>query len=348
MSVPSQVQNLVAQQADGNILLTWNASLGSTSYTVQRSTDGLNFTTIASSNSTSYTDPYPGVGIQFFYQVISVNGSGNGVASTIISMVAAPPGEMSLAELRLRSQQTADRVNSGFVKAAEWNSMINLACFELYDILVTAYEDIFLAQPFYINTNSINQFYDLPDGLNYKGGVFGGSAGSPLPAFYKLSGMDLGVNTSNNAWVTLNKFNFSDRNSYVYPNSTSTIYGVYNMRYRIMGTQVEFIPIPAGNQQVRGWYIPRLKSLLADNDVTTIGFSGWLRYVIVRAAIYALTKEQVTDTTTLQEELIFLKTRIEQASQNRDQANTDTVSNTRRDGVYGGGSFCGDGANGGW
>ena len=60
-----------------------------------------------------------------------------------------------------------------------------------------------------------------------------------------------------------------DRNKYFYPNTQSTIYGVFNMEYRIMGmSNVMFIPIPSGNQYIRLWYYPRMKMLQADNDVT--------------------------------------------------------------------------------
>ena len=224
--IPYQPQNLNAQQTDGNILLTWTGSLGATSYQIQRSTDGVNFTNLATSTGVQYVDPYPGVGIQYFYQVAGVSGAGTGTYSSIVSMVAANPGEMSLGELRLRSQQDADRVGSDFVGTAEWNSFIRLAMYELYDLLITAYEDYNIAPYVYINTNATSQSYALPDGLNYKGGIFGSSTGSPSPKFYKLAGVDLGVNTSNNAWVTINRFDWIDRNAYVYPNSTSTSYGV--------------------------------------------------------------------------------------------------------------------------
>ncbi len=142
------------------------------------------------------------------------------------------------------------------------------------------------------------------------------------------------------------KFNFIDRNKYVYPNSTSTIYGVYNMAYRMMGNNLNIIPTPAGNQQVRLWYAPKLPALLADSDLSTIGYSGWLRYPIVRAAKYALDKEE-SDTSKLDAELGFLKLRIEQAASNRDIGIPDTISNTRQDPIYGGGGF-GGGGQGGW
>lgn len=350
MSVPYQPQGLVSEQADGNILLSWTAVLGATSYQVQRSTDGVNFSNLAAATVTAqYLDELPGVGIMYYYQVAGINASGTGPYSSITQMVAAPSSEMSLYELRLRAQQCADRVGSQFVTNSEWNAFLRLAMYELYDLEITAYEDLFSDQIAYINTNGSTLNYPLPDGTNYLGGVYQGTSGDPARAFYKLVGMDLGINTSNNAWVTLLKYDFIDRNNYVYPNSTSTIYGVYNMRYRMMGANINFIPTPAGNQQVRMWYIPRLPAMLADNDVSTIGFSGWLRYVIVRAAKYALDKEESSDTSKLDAEILFLKARIEQSASNRDAGIPDTISSTRQDPIYGGTGFgSGGGASGGW
>jgi hypothetical protein len=176
MSVPYQPQNLTAEQADGNILLTWAGSLGATGYLVQRSTDGVNFSTLATLGLVSqYVDSLPGVGTTYYYQVAATNGSGTSTYSSIASMVAAPPSEMSLGELRLRAQQTADRVNSNFVTVSEWNAFLRLSMYELYDLLITSYEDLFASQYVYINTNGTTQNYPLPDGAtNYLGGTYGG------------------------------------------------------------------------------------------------------------------------------------------------------------------------------
>lgn len=350
MGVPYQVQNLDAQQSDGNILLTWSGSLGSTSYNIQRGTDGVNFTTLATATAVQYLDSLPGTGIKYYYQVAGVNGTGTGSYSSIVSMVAAPPSEMSLGELRLRAQETADRVDSPFVGTSEWNAFLRLALYELYDLVMDSYEDYFSSEIAYIQTNGSTANYALPNGVsNYLGGNFSGVSGTPSKAFYKMIGMDLAVNTStvNPAYVTLRKFNFIDRNKYVYPNSTSTIYGVYNQAYRVMGNNVNLIPTPAGNQTIRMWYAPRLPGLLSDTDLTTIGYSGWLRYPIVRAAKYALDKEEGTETMKLDAELLFLKQRIEQASQNRDAGIPDTISETRTDSIYGGNGWSG-GGNAGW
>lgn len=351
MAVPGQVQNLAAEQSDGNIYLTWNGVSGATTYNIQRGTDGVNFTNLAVSASNSYLNSLPGVGIGYYYRVAGVNIDGTGTYSASAFMIAAPPSEMSLYELRLRSQQTADRVNSQFVLTTEWNAFARLAMYELYDLLITTYEDYGIASPILIPTNSTTFQFPLPNGVsNYLGGTYGGVSGDPASAYYKLSGVDLQVNSSTvtPSWVTLNKFNFIDRNQFIYPNSTSTIYGVYNMRYRVMGNNIMFIPTPAGNQTVRLWYIPRLPGLLQDTDLTTIGISGWLRYVIVRMAKYALDKEE-SDSSKLDAELLFLKKRIEESAPNRDNSMPDTISNTRKNTGYGGMDGSGmSGGQGGW
>jgi hypothetical protein len=350
--VPYQVQNVNAEQADANILITWQGSLGATGYIVQRSTDGINFTPLATLGLvTQYLDSLPGIGIMYYYNVVATNSSGNVVASSYAQMVAAPPSEMSLYELRLRSKEAADRVESSFVTTPEWNSFIRLAMYELYDILMTSYEDYFAQEYVTIQTNGTTMNYPLPDGAtNYLGGSYTGTSGTPAKAFYKLAGMDLNVNTSilTPSRVSLLRFDFIKRNQYVYPNSTSTIYGVYNMRYRLMGNNINIIPTPAGNQTLIAWYSPRLPALLSDTDLTTLGISGWLRYVIVRASKYALDKEEGTDTSKQDAELVALNKRIQEASSNRDAGIADTISETRIDPIYGGTGWGGGSSSGGW
>lgn len=353
MAIPATPTSLSIDQSDGNILVSWNGSLGATGYVILRSTDGVNFTTLATTGIvTQYVDRLPGIGQMFYYAVAAQSTSSTSPYSSVVQMVAAPPSEMSLYELRLRSQQTADRVNSNFVTTSEWNAFLRLAMYELYDILIMSYEDLFAQQQVSVNTNGTLANYPLPDGVtNYFGGTYPSTGTTnPAPALYKLAGVDLNVNTSNvtPSRVTLKKFVFIERNEYVYPNSTSTIYGVYNQRYRLMGNQLNLIPVPAGNQTLTLYYSPKLAGLLKDTDLTTLGYSGWLRYPIVRAAKYALDKEE-SDTTKLDTEIAFLKQRIEEASQNRDTGVADTISPTRGDPLYSGNGFGGQGSSsGGW
>jgi hypothetical protein len=118
------------------------------------------------------------------------------------------------------------------------------------------------------------------------------------------------------------------------------------MRYRVMGSKLTFIPTPSGNQTIRLWYIPRLAELLQDTDTTTTGVSGWVEYVIVRAAKYALDKEE-SDTTKLDQEILFLKQRIEESAANRDAGTPDKISDSRMT-SYGSGFGDRNGSSGGF
>lgn len=343
MATPGIPQNFNVQSANQTILVSWAISPGATSYIVQRSLDGVTFTTLATVSgsplATSYLDSAVTLATQYYYQVAAAIGAAVSPYTIAQSAVPVPTGEMSLSQIRLEAQQRADRVNSQFVSQSEWRSYINKAMFELYDLLTTVYEDYFIATPIQFVANGANANYALPNGSNTFTNALTGGVFIP-PAFYKLIGVDLAVNSTQNAYVTINKFNFSDRNSFVYPNSGSTIYGVFNLRYRVMGSNIQFIPNPSGNQAIRLWYVPRLTELLNDTDTTAMGISGWIEYVIVRAAKYALDKEE-SDTSILTQEIVFLKQRIEESAANRDAGQPDTISDTRNNNGWGSGGMQG-------
>ncbi len=340
MAIPSTPQNFLVQTGNRQNYISWDLSSGATSYTLQRSTDQLTYSTIASPTVTVYLDESVTIGTEYFYKVAAVNSDGTSEYTSAQSVVPAPTAEMSLGQLRLMCQQKADLVESQFITVPEWNNFINLAMYELYDYLIKIDPDQFSTTPYQFATDGSTFIYNVPDGAtSYINGVTGAS-GYIAPPFYKLLGVDLSVNTSSNAWVTISKYNFIDRNKFIYPNTNSTLYGVFNIRYRLVGAtdagiqQLQFIPTPTGNQQIRVWYAPRLTQLLADTDITTIGFSGWLNYVIVRAAKYALDKEE-SDSSKLDQEILFLKERIESTAPERDSGRPDTISDVQSWGTWG-------------
>ena len=342
MGIPGIPTNFNVQTGNQKILASWDLTTGATSYIVQRSEDNVTFTTLATISgtplATSYLDSTPVIGVQYFYKVAAANTSGSSPYTQSQSAIAARSGEMSLAAIRLKAQQRADRVNSNFVSQTEWNSYINQSLFELYDLLIDSYEDYFVATPITFQADGQTFLYPLPDGsIQFTNPL----NNQPIiaPPIYKLLGVDLALNNANNAYVTVNKFNFADRNRFVYPNTSSTIYGVFNLQYRMMGNNIEFVPTPSGGQIIRLWYIPRMVELLQDTDITSEGISGWIEYVIVKAAYYALTKEE-SDTSSLVMQLAALQKRIEESAVNRDAGQPDTISDSRRN--------YGNGFGGGW
>lgn len=350
MAVPGIAQNFFVQTANQVNLVSWDLVSGATSYVVQRSQDNITYTTVATLSgtplATSYLDTTVVLGTQYWYKTAAVNATGTGLYTTSQSVVPTPTGEMCLSQIRLAAMQRADRVNSNFVTMPEWRNYINQSMFELYDLLVTVYEDYYVAPPIQFVTNGSTYQYPLPNGslsfLNPNTGVTGVAR-----PYYKLLGVDLALNSSPNGYVPVKKFNFSDRNKFVYPNSASTIYGVFNCEYRVMDNYIEFIPTPSGNQAFRLWYVPRLIELLQDTDTTTTGISGWIEYVIVKAAYYALTKEE-SDTSALVLQLTALNDRIISSATNRDAGMADTISDTRNSSGWGNGTSGPGGAVGGW
>lgn len=339
-------QNFYVQQANGQVYLLWDLVTGATSYSVYRSTDGITYSSLASPTVPEKLDSTVSNGTKYWYKVASVNGSGTSSFCSPQSIIPSPTSEMSLAALRLASQQKADRVNSNFVTLPEWNTFINLALTELYDLLITTFEDYFTTTPALFTADGTTFLYSLPDGIASYTNLSGSSfVAAP---FYKLTGVDLGVNVGQNSFISLTKFNFANRNQFVYPTPGGAIYGVFNPQYRLVGNKIEFIPTPQSGAKIRLWYIPRLPFLLQEADITTIGFSGWLQYVIVRAAKYALDKEE-SDTGKLDAELLFLKERIENSAMNRDVGSPDTISDVRSDyGMNGGRGGYGGPTGVGW
>lgn len=238
----------------------------------------------------------------------------------------AQPGTMTLLQLRTASRQRSDMVNSQFVTDSEFNSYINQSYFELYDLLVQKYgNDYFVATPLSFTTDGQAYLYPLPDGTLY----------SAAPAFYKILGADLNLNTNaNDSFITIPPFMFAERNRYSVPNMQA-FYGITNLRYRLQGNNLWLIPTPAAGQVVRLWYIPRLNELVNDADVAD-GVSGWTEYIIVDAAIKAMQKEE-SDVSVLMAQKQALVARIEAAAENRDAGNPQVVSDTQSQNWSGGG-----------
>lgn len=308
MAIPAIPQSLVVQQGNAQVFLSWALSAGATSYSVQRSTDGVTYSVVSSPVVNSYLDTTVVVGTNYFYQVAATNASGTSSYTPAQSIVPTNTGDLSLGQVRLMAQQRADMVNSNFVKTSEWNTYINQSYFELYDLLTTVYEDYFIQTPYIFQTT--------------------GAASYALPTdFYKLMGVDCGLANQTNAWATLKKFPFSKRNEYVYPQISTTLLGIFDLKYRVMGNSLYFIPTPASGQYVRVWYVPKMTQLLKDTDILT-GISGWSEIVITDAAIKAMQKEE-SDVTVLEGQKMALMKRIEEAAANRDQGMADTIADTR-------------------
>jgi hypothetical protein len=347
------VQNIILQTGNGQNFLTWNLITGIANYTVQRSTDGVNWTTVASPTINQFLDSSVVIGTNYFYQV----SSGTGFSpSQPNSITPCAPGQINLGYLRYRVRLRADMPKSNFLTNDEYNFLINDSVDELYGLLVSKYgEDYFLAPLQVFSTNG-QMFYPLPDGTNYlnTNGIPDPN-GKPAPACYKVHKIDVnsfGANLSNtNGWVPLNRCNAADLDKYnlLLGAASNNVSGQYcQFQYREMGSNVAIIPTNSG-QYMRLWYVPIRQQLLQDTDMMPFGYAAWWEYVVLDAAAKALAKKQFLDQA---QELLNRKeammVRIETEAANRNVGQPNTATNSRAmlgDPNFGGGMY---GRNGGY
>ncbi len=319
-------QQIILQTGNGKNLISWDLVVGATSYSVQRGTDGITFVTVGTASTNGYVDSAVTVGVNYYYQVASVNGSGTSSYNACYPLSITPclPGQINLGYIRYMAQLRADKLNSQYLTTDEWNWNINQSATELYDHLVDKYgDDYFFAPPLLIPLTGA-QSYDLPDGANY----------SAAPALYKLNGIDVNISGSstgpNAGWTPLSRSNWSDRDRYTtWPGQAGALNNIYQMSYRVMGNQLYLFPRNI-NMLIQLWYVPILAQMLQDTDMLAFSISGWSEYVIVDAAMKAMIKEESFEKwNALAQTKMGLIERIGVTAANRDVGQPNTISNFR-------------------
>ena len=330
---------VILQTGNGQNLLSWNRVGGATGYSVQRSTDGVNFTVIGSPAVNYYVDSTAIIGTNYYYSVASVTPAGISgyTPSQPNSITPCAPGQINLGYLRYQSRLRSDMLRSNFQTNDEWNIEINQSNKELYGLLVQKYgEDYFLAPPLIIQSQGL-QSYELPNGTNYPNvGGQPNPSGSPAPACFKVHGIDFNAFGAqlNNAqgWIGMSRFNFADRNKYNFllGAASNNVSGQYcQFQYREMGTQVYVLPVNSG-QYFRLWYVPLTPDLLLDTDMIPFSYSGWHEYIVCDVAAKALEKQQLFDQAmSFTNRKMALLDRIETEAANRDVGQPNTSTNSR-------------------
>lgn len=202
---------------------------------------------------------------------------------------------VSLTNLRAMVRERADMTGSAFV-ADSGNSLdaiINAACGELYDILVTKFEDYFVSSA-NVTLVAGTESYAL-SGIS--------------TSFYKLLGVDI---LDGSRYRTLHRFSFSERNE----SSGHNANPLSRMRYQLRGSSLYFHPAPGVAGTARVWFVPRATQLSAGVDTFDPINEAWAEYVVLAAAIKCLDKEE-SDSSALRADLARLKRDIDEAALNR-------------------------------
>jgi hypothetical protein len=334
VAAPATPTNFIVQQADAQVALTWDQMLSplATSYVIKRSRDGITYTTLTTISGSplanSYVDSSGTVGLQYFYQVAAANADGTSSYTAAQAAIPCLTGQECLGNLRLYAQQRADRVGSTFVTTAEWNRYITESRKWLYDILIQKFgNDYYMATPYCFLTTGSDQLYALPNGKDQISVLNAVNDTTPAKAFYKLMLVEVALNPGDpNSWVTLRKYMRVQQNLWNFPN-VYTSRGITNLRYRLTDNYLQLVPQTQAGQYVRIWYSPRPTALLLDTDIVD-GISGWEQIVVVDAARKALVKEE-SPVQELVAELSAMLLRIEEAAENRDVGEPETVSDAK-------------------
>lgn len=215
---------------------------------------------------------------------------------------------MTLLELETLIRDQSEMIHTDYIGQTEIRRYINLSLKELYALLVTVYQD------YYVTSGNLSfaaneESKALPTGAT------------------KVLGVDAQVTSSPSSWVTLNKFQFGQRNQFAYPQSLGQVsQGWSNIRYQVRGDSIYLSPLPANATVLKVWYIPEMTELAADADQVSFDQTiyGWVQYVVADVAIKCLTKQD-TDIRPFVAAKQDLINRVNAEAANRDQGGPTTT-----------------------
>lgn len=204
----------------------------------------------------------------------------------------------TLLELRTAVRRKIDRVNAATPSDAELTEWINESAAELWDLLVTTYEDQFTT---FGVTESIASPITATTGALFR--VLVGSA--PI---FKLRSIECSANGS---WIEIPAVPKQEWWKYANTLGTTVPAG-----YTLVGTQIHILPETTGAQSYRVFYIPTYTALSADTDSLFDVPNRWDEYVVVDACIKARAKFQ-EDASLEMARKAELRLRITRAASNR-------------------------------
>ncbi len=305
------------QSAQGVVILNWNYTPLATTYYINRSDDGVTYTTIDSTSLLSYNDTTGTVSTIYYYTIQAATATASSPVSQVLQGISLKPGQTTLGNLRLESQQRSDLVYSSNITTQEWNTMISGSYKWLYNLMIQKFgDDYFIANPYsYTTSGTID-----PDTQ---------AQTLPLPDdFYKMMRVEVALNPSDpNSWITLKKFEAIQANLYNYPN-VYTFYGITNLRYRIWGSNIQIVPITTAGQTIRIWYSPKPSQLIYDTDIID-ALADYEELIVTDVCIKALAKQE-SDVSVFAAQKVAMLKQIEEAAENRDVGQAEHVSDSRR------------------
>lgn len=220
------------------------------------------------------------------------------------------PRTTTLATLRTRCKERADMENSTFISDAEWNRYISASYAELYDLLIKAQPDFYRAEQTITGDGTTSDF-----------------AVATSPQYYGTIRVDYQESTGN--YWALKYASGNEANYFDYINSQGPA-EVYHFVYNTSTPStpmIRLIPTPGNNETYRHVYTVAPADLTDDADIVD-GVSGWEEYIVIDAAIKALTKEE-SPTGGLERQLERMRQRLKEMAENRQIGDAGHVYDSR-------------------
>ena len=202
----------------------------------------------------------------------------------------------------------ADMRNSAFIDQS------GTAGTELIRYVNMAYKDLYaqsvLSKEFYFTT---------PTTIS----VVGGTSSYALPSdFYKLDGVDMALDSSGR-YLTLKPFQFMERNKFRSGLAlTVAPYGQV-FRYIVVGTNIQFIPLPSQNATIQLWYTPEPVTISSFSTSLALPI-GCDEYMSLTIACRMMDKEE-TDTSSLNAKRLEVLDQLRNSLKDRDQGSASYV-----------------------
>lgn len=210
---------------------------------------------------------------------------------------------VELVTMRTEVRRRANIENSTVLIDAEINYLLNAGLNEVYDLLVQARAQEYKRASYSITTSSGISAYALPSD------------------FYELVSVD--IQFGSNLVSSAKPYMEHERNTYKWLPGWQLGAPVY---YRLLGSNINFIPAPTGEYSVTVNYYPAYTTLVNDTD-TFDGVSGWEEYAIWHAVSCARAKRWPNEQPAFAlQQKAELRQRIQGLASNRDAGDAERVN----------------------
>ena len=195
----------------------------------------------------------------------------------------------TLEELRAITRRYADMVGSEFRSDSDVNEAVNTAWGELYDMLVSLYDDFFEAETDILVVSG-DGTYPLED-------VDGPKVG-------KIRGASVMLSSEEGDEQPIDPFQWSERALVTGQRARISRAVGPTFQYCVRGAKLILRPLPSGNETLRLFYIPQCPTLVAppvdpdvlgDDEIDTLPFvvqPSWEDFIPQRAAAELLMEEE--------------------------------------------------------